>query len=205
MTQASLSSPGWFGKLPGVGDFAHRRMPHALRTRWDDWLHDGLGDLRAHHADWIEHYLTAPVWGFLLGPGVAGDSAWIGAMAPSVDRVGRYYPITVFAPLPASAESPAAWWLAAHHLLMQALEDDADAAHFERLIVNTLSSAAPDLQGASANGLSPCLPGVGRTAWTPASKPQGDAAMTIDGLPQGPVFELLFDMHPAAASLEGRA
>ena len=35
----------------------------------------------------------------VLGAGVIGDGAWIGALMPSVDRVGRYYPLTVAQPV----------------------------------------------------------------------------------------------------------
>ena len=199
MTRPSLSSPGWFGKLPGAGDFAHRRMPHALRTVWDDWLHDGLADLRARHQGWVESYLTAPVWCFLLAPGVADDSAWMGAMAPSVDRIGRYYPIAVFAPLEGN---PSDWWKAAQQVLLQALEDDANAEHFERLIAAVFAHVALDNQNTDTG---PHLPGPGRTAWMAAWKANIEPTMEMEGLPVGPMFDRLFDMNTAAASVEGGA
>lgn len=200
MTHPSLTSPAWFGKLPGAGDFAHRRMPPTLRTRWDNWLHDGLAELRARHPGWIEAYLTSPVWGFLIGPGVAEDGTWIGAMAPSVDRVGRYYPIALFAPITLHESAPVVWWHAARHLLMQALESDADAHEFERLIANRFShsetSSAPD----SAVHIS--FPGIGQTIWTLASDPHLKPALEAKGLPSGPGFELLFDLQTTTAHLE---
>lgn len=199
MTRPSLSSPGWFGKLPGAGDFAHRRMPHALRAVWDDWLHDGLADLRSRHQEWVESYLTSPIWCFLLAPGVADDSAWMGAMAPSVDRIGRYYPIAVFAPLEGD---PSDWWKAAQQVLLQALEDDAGAEHFERLIAAVFAPIV--LDGSNTNN-APHLPGPGRSAWIPASSPDVDSAMEMEGLPVGPMFDRLFDMHSVAASVKGGA
>ena len=30
--------PGWFGKLPGLGDFASRRLPDTFVAAWDRWL-----------------------------------------------------------------------------------------------------------------------------------------------------------------------
>ena len=30
--------PGWYGKLPFIGDFANRRLPSAFINAWDDWL-----------------------------------------------------------------------------------------------------------------------------------------------------------------------
>ncbi|MCR8958310.1 type VI secretion system-associated protein TagF [Variovorax sp. S2] len=94
--------PGWFGKLPGMGDFAHRRLPESFLSEWDHWLQRGLARLKDRHTDWMAHYLQAPVWCFALGPGVAGEGAWIGVMMPSVDGVGRYFPITLAVEIDAS-------------------------------------------------------------------------------------------------------
>jgi type VI secretion system protein ImpM len=43
--------------------------------------------------------LTGPVWRFVLSSGVCGDGAYAGILVPSVDRVGRYFPLTVIAQL----------------------------------------------------------------------------------------------------------
>ena len=40
---ASNMAPGWFGKLPGMGDFAHRRLPEPFRSAWDRWLQQRPG------------------------------------------------------------------------------------------------------------------------------------------------------------------
>ena len=199
MTPPSLTSPGWFGKLPGAGDFAHRRMPPALRRGWDNWLHDGLADLRTRHPGWIDAYLTSPVWGFLLGSGIGGESIWIGAMAPSVDRVGRYYPISLFAPLPPQDPAPSHWWQAAHGLLIQALESDADAHEFERLVSLAFTALESTSRGTP---VTPALPGAGQSIWFHASSPQAAATVETSGLPRGPSFALLFDLQATAAHLE---
>lgn len=97
-------APGWYGKLPALGDFAHRRLPPSFIEPWDDWLRQGLAAGRAALGqDWLGHYLGAPVWRFVLLPGVIGPDAWAGVLLPSVDRVGRYFPLTVCASLPAVA------------------------------------------------------------------------------------------------------
>lgn len=92
---------GWFGKLPILGDFAQRRLPHDVVERWDAWLQAGITDSRAALGEaWLDNYLTAHVWHFVLMPGVLGPHAWAGVWMPSVDRVGRYFPLTLLAPLP---------------------------------------------------------------------------------------------------------
>ena len=84
---ADLDAPlrtGWFGKLPGSGDFAQRRLDPAFTHTWDGWLHDGMAQLRHRHADWLSHYLQAPVWQFMLGQQLVAAHAWLGVMMPSV-------------------------------------------------------------------------------------------------------------------------
>ncbi|MEN9903978.1 MAG: hypothetical protein RLZZ555_543 [Pseudomonadota bacterium] len=98
------ASIGWYGKLPTIGDFAQRRLPHAFVEQWDGWLQECLQASRAALGPgWTEQYLGAPVWRFVLLPGVIGAEAWAGVLLPSVDRVGRYFPLTVCASLPACA------------------------------------------------------------------------------------------------------
>ena len=43
--------------------------------------------------------MMAPIWRFALAPGVAGPLPMLGVMMPSVDRVGRQFPLTLAAPM----------------------------------------------------------------------------------------------------------
>jgi type VI secretion system protein ImpM len=144
--------PGWYGKLPSLGDFASRR----LDTGFID--PGGLLALREAAPDtWLDDYLSSPSWRFLLTPGVlpgaAGSSGWAGVLMPSVDRVGRYFPLTLVLPLgdgPANAaQMVALWgWLARlDELARDALHDDWSA---ERLEEELARMTLPDLQAASA-------------------------------------------------------
>jgi type VI secretion system protein ImpM len=47
----------------------------------------------------MEAYLTAPIWRFVLLPGIINHQAWTGLIMPSVDKVGRYFPLTVAIPI----------------------------------------------------------------------------------------------------------
>lgn len=90
-----MSCPGFFGKLPSRGDFVSRRLPKDFVDRWDAWLQGGLAASRAALGrDWLEVYLTSPIWRFALAPGVCGEQGQVGVMMPSVDKVGRYFPLT---------------------------------------------------------------------------------------------------------------
>jgi type VI secretion system protein ImpM len=44
-----------------------------------------------------------PAWRFVLAPGAVTEGAWAGLMVPSVDAVGRCFPLTVAAALPATS------------------------------------------------------------------------------------------------------
>lgn len=111
-------APGWHGKLPSLGDFASRRLDAAFIEPWDGWLAAGLLALRqARPETWLDDYLGSPSWRFLLMPGVlpglAGSQAWAGVLMPSVDRVGRYFPLTLVQPLgggPASTQQMVGLW-----------------------------------------------------------------------------------------------
>ena len=38
----AAAAAGWYGKLPGLGDFAMRRLPPEFVSHWDAWLQSGL-------------------------------------------------------------------------------------------------------------------------------------------------------------------
>jgi type VI secretion system protein ImpM len=88
--------PGWYGKLPFLGDFASRRLPPSFVSAWDDWLQQVIYGSRAVLGEqWLEKYLTCPVWHFALAPGICGHNAWFGLMMSSVDRANRHFPFTL--------------------------------------------------------------------------------------------------------------
>jgi type VI secretion system protein ImpM len=97
---AAAQIPGWFGKMPHLGDFVSRRLPDEFVRGWDDWLQRGMACARLElEAEWLGRYLVAPVRRFWLAPGLLGHGAWAGVLMPSVDGVGRYFPLTIAAPL----------------------------------------------------------------------------------------------------------
>lgn len=97
---------GWYGKLACLGDFASRRLSRAFVERWDGWLQQVLTASRAQLGDgWLQAYLTSPVWRFVewAEPGALADAAAavnVGVLMPSVDKVGRYFPLCIAAALP---------------------------------------------------------------------------------------------------------
>ena len=89
---------GYYGKIAAQGDFLKSALPRDFVSAWDAWLQAGLLSSRdALGEGWLERYLSAPIWRFAIAPGVAGRSAMLGVMMPSIDRVGRHFPLTVAA------------------------------------------------------------------------------------------------------------
>jgi len=95
---------GVFGKLPLHGDFIYRNLPNNCMNAWDEWLQRYIAGSREQLSnEWLDIYLTSPIWRFAMSEGVLDESAWIGMIVPSVDRVGRYFPISVLSRVPTQA------------------------------------------------------------------------------------------------------
>jgi type VI secretion system ImpM family protein len=91
---------GFFGKLPGVGDFVQRRLPARFVDRWDQHFEHAVDAARgALGHDWPAAYHASPIWRFAMPAGICGESAWVGVLGPASDRVGRCFPMVIAAPL----------------------------------------------------------------------------------------------------------
>ena len=100
---------GLYGKLPSHGDFLRRRLSDDFVRTWDEWLQRGMDASRSAFGDqWLDIYLTSPVWRFACAAGACGAMPAIGVMAPSVDRAGRSFPMTIAACLPSWVDPIAA-------------------------------------------------------------------------------------------------
>ncbi|MBE2294186.1 MAG: type VI secretion system-associated protein TagF [Phycisphaerales bacterium] len=139
---AEQSTTGFFGKLPGRGDFIGRHLPKSFLGPWDDWLQAAIAHSRRQLGEsWREYYCTSPIWRFALGPGLCGPTTYAGILIPSMDRVGRYYPLVIAAaltpswPLFALPTSAVEWFDQAEQLALAALErDELDLDHFDRQV-----------------------------------------------------------------------
>lgn len=124
----AVTGAGVFGKLPAHGDFITRGFAPETRDALDSWLSASIAGAReALGGGYEDAFDTAPPWRFVLPQG----EGWIaGALAPSVDGVGRRYPILAQVPVDAleSGGNGAAHCEAA---IYDAFEQgqDADALH----------------------------------------------------------------------------
>jgi type VI secretion system protein ImpM len=134
MSDADVTSAqraGFFGKLPSRGDFVKRNLPRDFLAVLDDWLQHAMQTSRdVLQEDWLNCYLRSPIWRFVLPDGVFGGTGWCGTMMPSVDRVNRYFPLVIAAPVAAACPSFTLkddnddFFLACERLSILALEDD---------------------------------------------------------------------------------
>lgn len=125
---------GLYGKLPAYGDFIFRNLTPTFINPWDEWLQNFIsGSQQQMGEDWLDVYLTSPVWRFVISSGVIDNMMWAGLMMPSVDRVGRYFPISVVRPFPSSINPITfighqnEWYSELENICFSALEGRIDA------------------------------------------------------------------------------
>jgi type VI secretion system protein ImpM len=149
---APSRAAGLYGKLPARGDFLSRRLDAEFIAGWDEWLQRAMRDSREALGErWLECFLSAPVWRFALPAGMYSKPGWVGLVAPSVDRVGRYFPLTLAAPLhhesidlPASLAAALPWLDSLEALALEALTPELDFDAFDqRLAALALPAGLP--------------------------------------------------------------
>jgi type VI secretion system protein ImpM len=146
---------GLFGKLQAKRDFVSQGAPRGFLSAFEPWIQGGVASSRAQlGADWQAAYLTAPIWRFWLGPQLCAGITAIGAFMPSVDGVGRYFPLSVamFAEEgetlpPPEADPQDGWFAALENFLLSTLDP---AVVFENLLKELEDLPAPALERADA-------------------------------------------------------
>ena len=174
---------GFYGKLPSRGDFLRFGLPRTFTDMWDAFLsagmtasHTELGDL------WLPSWMEAPIWFFALADNVCGPSAGTGLFLPSVDRAGRYFPLTIALLHPgaapdAFAQAAAAWLATAEQAGLDALE----FTHEPEILAQRLAAAPPpSLDPPQGNG--------GALFWTTGSPFVASVTWRLPGLPDPAAF-----------------
>jgi len=142
---------GLYGKLPSHGDFLRRRTSDAFVDRWDSWLQGCMAASRSALGErWLDVYLTSPAWRFVCAAGTCGAAPVLGLMVPSVDRVGRYFPLTLVVELPegisvfAAATDSAPFFDSAERLLIETLAADyVDFEEFDERVISLADELLP--------------------------------------------------------------
>ncbi len=169
---------GFYGKIPSRGDFVRAGLPREFVEPWDAWLSASMEASRAALGErWLDIWLEAPVWRFLLPSGVCGPLAALGVWLPSIDRAGRHFPLTLVATSEREAillEQGGQFLARAEAAGLAALQDDLlPDALAEALALDTVAPLLlPDEAGAGVwwtNGSPRLEPQSWRTASLPGA------------------------------------
>jgi type VI secretion system protein ImpM len=188
---------GLFGKLPARGDFVRENLPRDFTDIWDAWLQRGLADTQRRPRDeWRAAWLEAPVWRFMLPPGLCGRTGVLGLWLPSVDKVGRYSPLTIAAAAPGDwlpyVGAMTAFLAAAEQAGRDALEHDLSPAELLQRIADAfvaVDGPAPEQEFVPS-----------RAAWWTEGGPRvAPRFETGSTLPEGSGFAALIDDDWGAA------
>ena len=191
--------PGWYGKLPTLGDFASRRLDAGFIEPWDHWLGSGLAAQRAQLGEaWLEAYLASPVWRFVLMPGVIPGvaqeaAALAGVLMPSVDKVGRYFPLTIVRrldELPHSSqqlEGLLGWLQRLEDVAVDALHEDWDIDTLEGALAALPPPVVPTEPTHEAHLLAEAIAAGGAFVDISALRRRADLALLLwDALAESP-------------------
>ena len=205
---------GYYGKVSTHGDFVSRRLSAHLVQAWDLWLQDCMrASQEALGAAWLERYLNSPVWRFAIAPGVLGPEGLGGVMMPSVDRVGRYFPLVVGTPGAPSLldwfHEQAAWYDVIENLARESLNPEFSIARLDSAPEPIKMLPAPAM-GATAwrlplgEDMSAVVAGAvlhGHTLWWTEGGPFVESSMQVHpGMPHARAFTMMLDSSDSISS-----
>lgn len=138
MSREPIETIGFCGKIPSKGDFVQSNFNSEFLKHWNEWLQAVIAVSKEQLGhDWLNCYLTSPIWHFSLSEEVCCESPVMGTLIPSVDIVGRHFPFTVA--IEHNNTAVGAWfendWTEdAEPIVLEVLEDDFDLnVWFEKL------------------------------------------------------------------------
>lgn len=181
---------GAFGKMPSLGDFFRINAPSSFVDPWDVWMQTGLREVRnALKERWSACYMSAPIWRFTLTENIAGPRPMLGIVMPSVDRVGREYPLTLMASVPVFLDQhclAGETFETLEDIALGALEDDMTRDRLGDLLMHVPHFAAQEMGPADSGQQS-------KSVWT-AQTSSGPRSLNCSGLPTPIQLNGLFDL-----------
>jgi type VI secretion system protein ImpM len=89
---------GLYGKIPSKRDFISIAAPRHFLSVWEPWLAACLAESRRMLGEehWRQAFCAAPAWRFALDAELFGSN-FVGVFTPSVDAIGRCFPLTLVA------------------------------------------------------------------------------------------------------------
>jgi type VI secretion system protein ImpM len=189
-----FTATGFCGKIPTRGDFVGGGLPRSFTDPWDDWMQRMLATTRAMLGEgWVPTWLEGPVWRFALAPGLCGPNTVLGLWLPSVDRIGRYFPLTLAATaagadLPELVAKAGGFLAAAETAGREALADDLPPEALARQIAAAIAAPQAD------PGVDPRhFPAAAGLWWSEGAPRVRPAVFACDALPDMPRFAAMLD------------
>lgn len=128
---------GFFGKLPTHGDFVSSGVGRKLQGALDAWLQSSLQAIQTEFgSQWERRFRSMPSWRFVVERDLWGPATLAGVIVPSLDRVGRNFPLVVAAQLHGFSEDPRSlclddtWFIAIEGLAETSARRDFDIDTF---------------------------------------------------------------------------
>jgi type VI secretion system protein ImpM len=163
-----------YGKHPAKGDFVESGLPAALKPVVEGWLDAVLAETRHALGDaWERAWPAAPALRFWLGEAIWGEPV-CGVLMTSADRVGRRFPLVIFASgaeaaaLPAPAIAPDQDWY------------DGIEAHLRAALQKDLALPADLLDGVTPPAPNPETPAAGPVDFWAVRPGSGVAGLLAD-------------------------
>jgi len=193
----AATASGFFGKLPRQGDFVAAGLPRRTIAVFDAWAARIVPGTQAMMGrfNWTQAWQTAPVWRFAVPDEAHSDAGVIGVWMPSVDQVGRYFPLMIAATCPEATPEQmvrrgTAWLDAADDAGRAAIADSLTPAQLTMLI-----PPSPDLlvaqESTPPHGLQP-RPGLG-CWWTEGAPLVPAQGRVLDAMPDAATFVTMLD------------
>lgn len=163
-----------YGKHPAKGDFVECGIPSGLKPVVEGWLDAVLAETRhALGEAWDRAWPAAPPLRFWLGEAIWGEPV-CGVLVTSADRVGRRFPLVIFASgadaavLPAPAIAPDQGWY------------DGIEAHLRAVVQREISAPADLLTGIAPPDANPDTPAAGPADFWAVRPGSGVAGLLAD-------------------------
>lgn len=174
---------GLFGKVPQQGDFISYHLNDGFTEYWHTWLQSSISVSREQLGDdWLDYYLTSPVWNFAISAGVCSELPVAGVIIPSMDEVGRYFPLTLAHAgnhrLWDAYLNGKAWYKSAEHVVLSALDENTG---FTALIESLETLEVPALQNLPAYQTQTSITGMDKSYVIPMPA-DSDPGETVMGL-----------------------
>lgn len=197
---------GFFGKLPSHGDFVSMGLGRNLQSALDAWLQAGLQAVQQELGeDWERRFRTMPAWRFIVERGLWGPATIAGVLLPSLDRVGRSFPLVIAAQLHDFTEHPRqlylddTWFTAAEAIAESSAKRDFDINRFTASLKRLRTLRPADLaenEILQENGSS-----RGTLWWRISSEERRAGGFRVSGAPEPEHFpKLLHDNSPVASA-----